>query len=271
MHSVWRRVRSPFHRIDCACHNWEIYGVQNAGCTLCGAEHACADALSDNKCPLVQTDEGGLCCTVTGYCLPILRLSDKEYVENVYFSPHPASNQATPIVADEISSVVRWFLMGKQSEKCKSEEVAKIIGKYQCALVKNFKQHKLSRTKDGPARRTCVLTIIAQSLHQVQPKHIRRSTPQLCDFCSHHIFRCLQNLKLVNIQNKKTNLVIGMLFLMKQGLVINNIQWLPRVAALQNCLPHETNLEKTFKLCMKLVCETENEIKLALRQRVQLT
>jgi hypothetical protein len=63
---------------------------------------------------------------------------------------------------------------------------------------------------------------------------------------------------------------VGLLYLMKQGLTIQNTQWLPQVQALQQCLPHETCLEKAFKLSMKLVCETENEVKLALRHRVKL-
>jgi hypothetical protein len=264
-------VRSPFHCVGCAAHTWEVYAIQNAGCLKCGAAHECKNHLRDSKCPLIETEEGGLCCSITGYCLPTLRLSNQEYVDNVYFMPHNTSCPITPIVVDEIQSIVQWFVLGKQSFKCKREDINKTIGRYQNALIKNFKTQKLSQRTSAHRRPPCIVSIIAQTVHQVKPKHITKGTRDLCNFCSEHIYKCLKNLKLTNIQNKKVNLVVGMLFLMKQGLVIQNIQWLPRVSKLQHCLPHETSLEKTFKLCMKLVCETENEIKLALRQRVRLT
>jgi hypothetical protein len=116
-----------------------------------------------------------------------------------------------------------------------------------------------------------MLTVLAQTMHQLKLKVFKRASQELCLFCAGHITQCLNNLKLINVQNRKVNLVLGMLYLMKQGLVIQNKQWLPKTPELSHCLPHETNLEKVFKLSMKLVCETENEIKLALRQQVKLT
>lgn len=271
MHVIWKKIRSPFHVICCAKHTWEVYDVQQAGCLICGAEHKCENHLPNNKCLLSETDEGGLCCTITGYCIPTLRLSDQEYVDNVFFSLPSKSLCSIPITLDEIENIVQWFLLGSQSTKCKGEEVSKTIHRYQCALIKNLKQHKFQKNYQTTRRGTCILTAIAQSLHQVKPKYVKRASSELCVFCSANIFKCLKNLDLINMQGKKINLVVGMLFLMKQGLVIQNIQWLPKVTGLCHCLPHETSLEKNFRLCMKLVCETENEIKLALRQRVRLT
>jgi hypothetical protein len=271
LHCVWRRIRAPFHVICCSSHDWEIYGIQSAGCLKCGTEHACAKDLCESQCPLVETDEGGVCCTITGYCLPTLRLSNHEYVDSVYFTAPNKGNTAAPISMDEIESVVQWFIMGKQSLKSKREDSLKTLNRYQNELIKNFKLQKMERHRANTSTRPCVVSIIAQTMQQVKPKYILKGTPELCRQCSQYIMKCLKNLNLINIQNKKINIIVGMLFLMKQGLVIQNIQWLPRITPLQHCLPHETSLEKSFKLCMKLVCETENEIKLALRQRICLT
>jgi len=271
MHCIWKRVRGPFYRVSCAEHKWESYDIQHSGCLLCGAHHECSDSLGTNKCPLIHTDEGGLCCTITGYCIPTLNLSDKEFVDHVQFVAAPGASHPPMPKLEEIQSVVRWFLTGSQSTKCKSEEITKTILKYQFALVKALKQSKLRRHRSSASTRPCVVSAISQALHHIKPKHVRRASEELCTFCSTHIFKCLNSLRLASVQTRKINIIIGMLYLMKQGLVIQNVQWLPRVPALSQCLPHETSLEKTFKLCMKLVCETENEIKLALRQRVNLT
>jgi len=43
--------------------------------------------------------------------------------------------------------------------------------------------------------------------------------------------------------------------------------WLPRFNILNYCLPHENSLEKYFGYSIKIVCETENEVKSILRSR----
>ena len=136
--------------------------------------------------------------------------------------------------------------------------------------MRTLKQQKMDTARSEPPTLPCLPSVLADTLHVLRPRQCSRATPQLCRFCAQHITRCLLNLRLGGAQSKRVSLVIGLLYLMKQGLTIQNVQWLPRVPSLQQCLPHETCLEKMFKLSMKLVCETENEIKLALRQRVKM-
>lgn len=270
-HSIWKSVRGPFYRVNCREHQWENYGVQDAGCNRCGAHHHCTHHLGENTCQLLETDEGGLCCPITGYCIPTLRLSDKEFVHNVFFQGSHAHSAPANITFEEIGSIVTWFLRGRQSSKCKSDEVAKYMTKYRNTLVKNLKLMKTQGSFGSSSRSTCITSVIAQCLSQQKPKLIKLASEQLCSFCSRQIYVCLKRINMLSLQNKKTNFVIGMLYLMKQGLIIHNIQWLPKIKELSDCLPHETNLEKNFHLSMKLVCETENEIKLTLRQQEHLT
>jgi hypothetical protein len=269
LHHVWRTARGPFHRVTCKEHTWEVYGGHNAGCLKCGCEHVCSKHVFEKTCPLAATQDGGVCCTITGYCVPTLRLSDAEYVESVHFEKQCKSNAQQVLGVEDINALVQWFLVGHESLKCKKDEIDKAIAKYHVAFVKVLKQRKVVKgAKDNPR---CILSALALVLDSSKPKYMRRASPKLCEFCSLHIFKCLKGLNLANVYNRRLNLVIGMLYLMKQGLVIQNVQWLPKIPELSHCLPHETTLEKNFKLCMKLVCETENEIKLALRQRVNLT
>ena len=88
-----------------------------------------------------------------------------------------------------------------------------------------------------------------------------------CNLCSFYIFQCLKQINIINISNKRVNFVIGILYLMKRGLVIHNKQLLPQILHLNYCLPHEINLEKLYQLSMKLICETENELKMTLRNK----
>lgn len=274
MHSTWHRVRGPFRSVSCDQHTWERFDIQGAGCLMCGAAHECKTHLTDNcECPLAHLRSGDICCTITGYCLPVVRYSKCEYVDHC--AAHAASSgrpqhQQVANLADEVDTIVNWFLLGAASQGCKIEEVDRTLARCHAHVVKALKLHKMETAGEEKRCLPCLPAILAQTMHNVKPKHSLVASEELCRFCSQHITKCLLNLNLAGVQAKRVSTVVGLLYLMKQGLTIQNVQWLPRVPSLVNCLPHETCLEKTFKLSMKLVCETENEVKLALRQRVKL-
>lgn len=275
MHGIWHKVRGPFRGVACKDHRWERYDVQRAGCLVCGAAHECAPNLVDSKdCQLVHLCDGEVCCSITGFCVPVVRYSSDEYVDH---AAHPPSKSICgynldDTVSDEVQSIVEWFLLGGASQACKCEEVDRTIARCNALVVKALKQHKMETAGEGKRCLPCLPSVIAKTIHQVRPKTSNRATLEMCSFCVQHITRCLINLNTASTAptSKRLGLVVGLLYLMKQGLTIQNVQWLPRVPSLAHCLPHETCLEKNFKLSMKLVCETENEVKLALRQRIKL-
>ena len=278
MHGIWHKVRGPFRGVACTEHRWERYDVQRAGCLACGASHECSSNLVDSSgCQLVHQCDGEVCCSITGYCVPIVRYSTDEYIDHAEHARKPGEGAAQThadkldSLGDAVHTIVEWFLLGGASQACKREEVSRTIARCHTLVVKAFKQHKMDTAHEDRRCLPCLPSIIAQAVHQVHPRTSCQATPELCKFCSEHITKCLHNLDIpMAVQSKRVSLVVGLLYLMKQGLTIQNVQWLPRAPSLAQCLPHETCLEKTFKLSMKLVCETENEVKLALRQRVKL-
>ena len=271
LHAIWRQARGPFRTMHCGdAHAWERYDAHKAGCLRCGAEHECSPHLPDSACPLAHMDDASVCCTITGFCVPSVRYGKSEYVDTAV-RPEEKAAVVQPDIFDEVLGTVEWFLAGSTALACKQEEVARTLARCHTLTVKILKQHKMdTASRGGPPPLPCLPSILADTLHAPRPRQCSRATPQLCRFCAQHITKCLLNLCLGHAQAKRVSLVIGLLYLMKQGLTIQNVQWLPRVPSLQQCLPHETCLEKMFRLSMKLVCETENEIKLALRQRVKM-
>ena len=268
MHHIWHRVRGPFRAIGCAEHQWERYDVHRAGCLLCGAGHECTPDTVGSVCPFAQLDDGSICCTITAYSPAVVRYSKHEYTDTLL----PPENRAQKHhdLFDEVQSTVEWFLLGAVSRACKLEETERTLQRCAALLVKSLKQQKADSAGPAgrPAHLPCLPSALARVTHQLRPRPTVLPSHDLCVFCAQHITKCLITLQLGLAQNKRVSTVVGLLYLMKQGLVIQNTQWLPRVATLAYCLPHETCLEKSFKLSMKLVCETENEIKLALRQKI---
>lgn len=271
MHSFWQLARGPFRCIKCETHNWESYDAHRAGCLKCGEEHRCAESLADShSCSLETMEDGGLCCTITGYCMPIVRYSCNEYIDYAPRTDSPKMSSETENLADDVERIVKWFLMGEITKACKNEEIDRTLNKCQNSLVKILKQQKLDSASKKQKSLCIFPTVLANAVYLNSPKYSHKPTQHLCSFCSTHIIKCMTNLGLTSAQVKRVNMVVGLLYLMKQGLTIQNVQWLPRVPYLCHCLPHESNLEKGFKLSMKLVCETENEVKLALRQRIKM-
>lgn len=274
MKTIWHRVRGPFHALYCKKHAWERYNYNLAGCTQCGANHECADNLVDSKCPLEQLQDGTICCTITGLCIPVVRYAADEYIDHAGPESCAASKHAQhaaardPPLYDEILATVSWFLTGKQAMQSKTEEITRMLQRCRCALARAFKQIKMTQVSN-PKRLPCILTALATALHAVRPRCYSQATQELCQVCAVGIEGCLRDLRLPATPSHRTNLIVGLLYLMKQGLVINNVQWLPKNGRLQRCLPHENCLERCFRLSMKLICETENEIKLTLRQRIK--
>lgn len=267
MHAIWRQVRGPFRVLHCPGHTWERYDVNLAGCLACGAEHRCRTDAVQSTCPLVSLDDGSVCCTVTGYCPPVVRYSKEEYLE--VFVPQEAPSAQDCNLYQEVLDITEWFLMGAATRACKQEETLRSLNRFGCNMVKTLKQQKLDAVRRGRAQLACIPEAVAHALHNMRPQRVAAPTKELCCFCAEHISKCLKALKLAPPPHKRVNMVVGLLYLMKKGLVIKDTQWLPRTASLSHCLPHETCLEKIFKLPMKLVCETENEVKLALRQRIR--
>ena len=274
MQGIWHKVRGPFRAISCTQHQWERFDIQDAGCLKCGAMHHCQTHLTDNHdCPLAHMLHGEICCTITGYSLPVVRYSADEYTDQCMSAKCGGHKHDCPIdnLSDEVHAIVEWFLVGSASRACKEDEVDRTLARCSAFVVKSLKQHKMDTAGEDERSLPCIPTILAQTLHHVKPRHSATASAEMCLFCSQHITKCLANLNMACAQQaKRVSTVVGLLYLMKQGLTIQNVQWLPRVPSLVNCLPHETCLEKTFNLSMKLVCETENEVKLALRQRVKL-
>jgi hypothetical protein len=266
MHHVWHTVRGPFRAVACADHRWERYDVHRAGCLLCGACHECTPDTVGSVCPFAQLDDGSICCTITAFSPAVVRYSKHEYTDTA--APPENRAQKRHDLFDEVHGTVEWFLMGDVARACKTEEAERTLQRCATLLVKTLKQQKVDSAGDGVGCLPCLLTALARITHQLSPRPTLAATHELCEFCARHITKCLVSLGIGLAQNRRVSTVVGLLYLMKQGLVIQNAQWLPRVSALVYSLPHETCLEKYFKLSMKLVCETENEIKLALRQKI---
>jgi hypothetical protein len=94
----------------------------------------------------------------------------------------------------------------------------------------------------------------------------RKAVSRWCADAIHkHI--CLINsiCKGVITEAKLRSTAIGLLYMIRQGIVVHELVVLPRVPLLATLLPLESHLDATFQVKAKCITETENVVKIILR------
>lgn len=275
LHAIWSTVRGPFYAVDCAggLHKWERYDASRAGCLVCGAVHECKDTLVDSKCPLVAHDDGSVSCTVTGLCLQVVRYSRDDVPDGALcvcgetlastVAAAPRKDGAVDL-RDRVEDTVRRFVFGAAAAQARAVDVERAVE--QCAQSAT---RVLKATKVASEEYPCLPSVIAEVLGRVKARRYDEMSQGMYQRCVEGITRCMVDMGVGAHHAKCEAMVVGMLFLMKQGLKLRNREWLPKVHQLGYCLPHESCLDKFPGLSMKIICETENAIKLALRQQVR--
>ena len=272
-HRIWCIVRGPFHRICCRSfkhHTWERFDYDRAGCLKCGTLHWCGSSTVNSGCPLETTEDGSVCCTLTGFCVPTVRYSDCEYVERFDPDLSRANSRVerrllrSEALFEHVRGVVFNFLLGKESEGWRKQFCAR----NHCEIERGFARFCVKWQKSCPGKRPCVHTVLASTLHALKLRPCVVPSRVFVSKCSERILKCLVDIGASEFPRAHVEaLVIGLLYLMPEGVACQNKPWLERCPEIQWMLPPVSVLSKTFGISSKVLCTTENEVKLALRGR----
>jgi hypothetical protein len=273
--ALWRRIRRPFRYPMCtgAC-KWEVYDVNQAGCLVCGKHHHCRTNAVDSVCPLVQCDDQTRVCQITGYILPEVRHATDEFRDTASYvrgdSCTDAAASAFEEMDSEVQSVVTFLLMSQRASRCRQQENAKQYHRLTQHMHKQMRVFKMNH----PGKLPNVCHILAQAMAQEKYwRFIEEASESLIQHCSRNISLCLLELKSkgakVNTRSRLQDLVCGMLYMLKHGLIFHNRILLSAIPEVDRCLPHENKIEQYFGISSKVICMTENEVKLIFRESYQ--
>jgi hypothetical protein len=267
-HAIWRTIRRPFRYPSCAEHVWEVYDCNAAGCLKCGAAHFCHANAVDNRCPLVVCDDHSRVCTITGMVLSEVRHGPNEYLDTAVQPVERPGNTLLDVDA-EVHSILFRLLQGAQARRYREEENGRQGRKLASALQKSLKQAKMRG-----ATRVCPHHHLAEVMGQERNlRFVSAASERLVEQCSKHIVVALVDLHSKGVRtaggNRLQGLVCGLLYLLRTGLTYQNLVLLASIEEISGCLPHENKLEAYFGISSKVICETENEIKLVFRGHYQ--
>ena len=278
--SIWLRLRSPF-RYPTAGHQckWERYDADRAGCVLCGALHRCASGIVGCTCPLTESDEGGHVCLITGLCICEVRTSC-EFVDHAVFeSEDKAYSIEDEGLHERAYAIVHGFLTSCQTADCRRLEQRKYVQKTTQTFWRVFRQRK----RDDPYHLPCICSVVAEVAHlqrcagstgvSVMPVPLAEppagTIERIVQQAAGSITQCMQQIQRMGFRkvyhgSKFQSMVIGMMYLSRNGLKAGELFSLPAIEGISELLPSETYLN-SLHVSNKVICDTENEIKSCIR------
>jgi hypothetical protein len=269
---VWLRLRRPFRypQLGHIC-SWERYDADKAGCLLCGKLHRCSWSLVSCTCPLVETDETGHVCLITGLCVSEVRSAHREYVDNVCFEQPKEITFDDEGVYDKVASTIRHFLTCNKTILCRQRDKEKHIHRVKQAFWRVLKQKK----RDSPYTLPCLLSVVAEVAHSESiPVNVNLESPYYIELVERVVFKSAANIAscIMQIQRmgfkkimggKFQSMIVGMLYMSRNGLYLGQFK-LPKLGDVEGLLPSETYLN-SLGVSNKVICDTENEIKSCIR------
>jgi hypothetical protein len=290
LYKAWTHLRSPFllptglvgH--SCATH-WEKFDVDKAACTVCSKLHVC-NILTCNT----STERDGVICNITGLCLGQRMLSVHENpfdttVESdldVFTRPkivNKAVGVRTPVHEyvvkssefDTVLATIQDVLISSKTQNSIDSENEKLINKMRSVCMRRIRQDRIQRQVPNLCELDAFL-FNAINGHRLPPPDVQHSLDKRHECArlaaqSITMLICFMQTHCVNIPTcvKHGGIVVGMLYMMRTGVTIDNITVLPKIPALRNLLPLEQHLGTFFGIRAKIVTEAENVIKYNMR------
>jgi hypothetical protein len=290
---LWRAVRRPFalpYRLaghDCTQH-WEAVDIDVAGCLVCGRVHFCTETGEDKLRPrfanrsqkqrIENMDcscdpehcDGHTVCRITGYCV-----REKVFAENEFMDTAAPPRAAPPPVVPAVETAdtlaqVEHVLCSPASRKCLAHENVRLQARATHALQRILRECKARGEQPNACRVAAALAHRMQGARMCAPAFDEAQRRRLAEACATCITRLLRSLLHVCptllAHTRREAVVVGLLYLMRTGLLVHNTFVLPRVAALQQLLPLESHLMPYFAVRCKSITETENMLKMLVRR-----
>lgn len=284
---------------------WEIFEMHMAGCRMCGKVHTCVHGMcpcllnveEQSICTIT-----GLCTQMLRFstmeyidnvCDPYTTVLDKRNVDKrkrsgstrhsrkhifksiVHMHTRNRFNQHVGVDAcekldDVVHSTVMHILCSSQWTESRNVEHARYVSKGSTSLSKVLRGFK----KSCPNTLPIVPDILSQTIEimrgfRAPSCHSLEERQKLGKWCvdtiRHHLLMLQANFPGIVAPHRINGMVVGLLYLMRYGIVVKSIVVLPILNLLCEVLPMENHLGIFFNVKGKIITETENVVKMALK------
>jgi hypothetical protein len=293
--AVWRRLRSPFalpRRLaghDCGAH-WEAIDADAAGCRLCGRVHFCSSLRDDVAGPGRVPGEDCECaaerladsvvCAITGFCVRERVFADEEFVDTATIESSPAP-RAVVVEYHDVLRHVRALLCSEAARACLRRENERAELKLAHTFRRVLREHKARHPRLVPNIVHATAALVARSgggraRGLVATDFDAAARDALAATAAAAATRLVNTFAAVCpalvAAARRQHVVVGLLYLMRTGVVVRGTRVLHLIPELRDALPPESALQAHFGVRCGAVTETENLVKMAARglSRAQL-
>lgn len=246
------------------------------GCLLCGNIHIC----SIESCACIEIADG-MVCVLSGVCVKTKNFKQDEYCDRVmpYCFCENVNKPKRTISIDKVELCLNELLCSEATKDAYKITIQREINKISTRYIKYLeKMQALQCTKQSKqeSNKTCNLIEILenvmtdgkktrilcgfnQKLRQKTLNHIKHKILTVLNFYQMH---CQKGIKPMEIRTY----VFGLVYLMRSGIVVNNVQVIAQSSILNCILPTENLLESHLNFRSKCITDIENRIKFFFRQ-----
>ena len=260
----WRLLRAPFilPPTTAKCHKceWEKIDLDLLGCKLCANVHKC----EYGKCKhLIETSDG-LVCELSGVVVYTKSFVETEYMDTISISGTEVQDlqQAT---ASSVEQIVTILLCSHKNKNVKQTSMTALL----CKIAINCDKKK--RTEHN------IMHLCMQMLTSfnnmpymfafVSPERRKAIILSVVENCC-QVFHVLVKHGMSIRTNEVQRLAVGIVYLMRYGVFMNNNVILQRIPELEQLLPPESTLQESYGIHPKYITEMENRLKFCLRHSV---
>jgi hypothetical protein len=263
--NTWSTLREPFilPQTQPSFHEcqWEKIDIDVLGCLVCGKIHACEYGTCKD---IIDTNDG-LVCNVSGVVIYDKKFVETEYMDTLILIGSEQMQAQNSIFSDVEQVVSNFFgLQRKKSirDKAFSGMVLKLIDKFESSISK--KNSSLPLACSEFISHCMKIPFIFQSLSNDQS---RKHSSEATEYCCKVLQILIQTgMPVRNCEIQK--LAVGALYLLRCGVVFNDVVVVPRRLDIYSILPPESMLLSFFDVHPKCITDVENRLKFCLRKNI---
>lgn len=282
---AWQSLRQPFILPKGYCsvkpHDWEPIAVDMAGCKKCGEIHICNEQEPTN-CNQESIENVTVCC-ITGFVLRTNNFqgnwtfreagSNSGILQSAYgeFSKPRGSTTKEVISLEETRRLCFHLLCSQFTLESFEKEYRKMTARIKWSFSRHVREYKHNNNnQENPLNIISLISIMMwddlRGLRFIPTSNTSKMRHDLAEKAAIYIYRfiCLTSGKrsfhALYHDMKVSNFCIGLLYMLRTGLVHYNTVVLPCLPKLKHLLPTENQIDR-FGFRSKIITMAENSIK----------
>jgi hypothetical protein len=280
---AWRTLRQPFILPPGCCstkpHDWEAITVDVAGCKKCGDVHVC-DERNPRNCRTECVDNS-LVCTITGLVLRTnnfqvdwVPCSNSTGVLQSAFDEFkkPHSNTEKEVISlEETRRLCFHLLCSQHTLESFEKEYRKVTARIKWSFNRHVREHKhKNNNRENPLNLILLISNMMwtdlRGLRFIPTSNTSKMRRELAEKAAVSIYLFIRltsskrSFHALYQDMKVSSFCVGILYMLRTGLVHCNTVVLPCLPKLKHLLPTENQIDR-FGFRSKIITMAENSIK----------